>query len=237
MAIYKISYSEKYKRANLHNYGCNFNCPWCSYKLQEKRKPRQFLKVQEIKKILSKLDIDRIHIVGGEPTTYPLISEICDFAKNELNIHIKIGHSNGYNIPPESVDAMLVSIKSLSKDFYLKYTGKSNEPVLENFETSFKKGIKMNASTVFIPGLIENAEIEEISKFIAQIDHKIPYHITGYIPVPEAQWRSPTHDEVEKAKLVAEQHLENVTISWFSSVDDYFRMAAEDPKYHSTPVV
>jgi pyruvate formate lyase activating enzyme len=236
MAIYKITYSDKYKRANLHNYGCNFNCTWCSYKLQEKKKPYQFLNVQEIKKVLSRLDIDKVHFVGEEPTTYPMLSEICDFAKNELDIFTKIGHSNGYNMPPENIDAMLVSIKSLSEDFYLKYTGKSNASVLENFKLSYKRGVKMDASSVFIPGLIEYAEIDEISKFIANLDPKIPYHITGYIPVPGAPWHPPTQDEIKEAKLVAEQYLDEVSTSWFSSVADYFRMTKVDPKYQSIPV-
>jgi len=237
MAIYKISYSEKFKRANIHNYGCNFNCAWCSYKLHNRWKPNKFLKVNKIKKVLSGLDIDKVHFVGGELTTSPLLSEICVFIKNDLGIYIKIGHSNGFNLPPDSIDAMSVSIKSLSEDFYLRYTGKSNTPVLENFETAYRRGVKVDASSVYIPRLVEHGEIDKIVRFIANLDPEIPYHITGYIPVPGAPWRSPTQNEIEKAKRVAEQYLETVTTSWFHSVDEYVKMTAKDPKYHSIHVV
>lgn len=236
MSIYKISYSYQYKRANIHNYGCNFNCTWCSYKLQTKHNPPKFLKLEEIKKTLRELDIDKVHFVGGELTTYPHLSELCDFTRNELDIYTKIGHSNGYNLPPDSVDAISMSIKSLSEDFYLKYTCKSNIPVLENFKTAYNRGIHVDASSVFIPGLVECAEIEEISKFISRIDPKIHYHITGYIPVPGVSWRSPTLDEIERARTVANKYLNNVSISWFSSVNDYIKMTAEDPKYQSIQI-
>ena len=89
MAIYKISYSNKYKRANIHNYGCNFNCKWCSYKLQDSPKPYNFLSLNKIKEVLRELDIDNVHLVGGELTTNPLLSEICDFTRNELDLYTK----------------------------------------------------------------------------------------------------------------------------------------------------
>ena len=34
MAFYKITYHEKYRFATLHNFGCTFRCPVCSYKLR-----------------------------------------------------------------------------------------------------------------------------------------------------------------------------------------------------------
>lgn len=236
MAIYKISYSKKYKRANVHNFGCNFNCPWCSYKLQGKRCFPKFLSINEIKHVLKGLDIERVHFVGGELTTYPHLFRLCDFTRHELDVYTKIGHSNGYNLPPDSVDAISVSIKSLSRDFYRKYSGKSNKPVLENFEISYQNGVYVDASSVLIPGLVETREIEKISKFIANVDPQINYHITGYIPVPGNTWRSPTRDEMENAKNVAEKHLKNVSISWFPSAADYIKMTAENPKYQSIPI-
>lgn len=112
-------------------------------------------------------------------------------------------------------------MKSLSEDFYLKYSGKSSVPVLENFKNTYKRGIQVDVSIFLIPGLVENVEIVKNILFISHIDPKIPYHITGYIPVPEAPWRSPTMNEINKAKNTAEEFLENVSISWFSSFANY----------------
>ena len=43
MPFYKVTYSDKYKRATIHNYGCNFRCRGCSYKLLKRPKPERFL--------------------------------------------------------------------------------------------------------------------------------------------------------------------------------------------------
>jgi sulfatase maturation enzyme AslB (radical SAM superfamily) len=81
MVIHKITYSKAFKRVNLHNYGCNFNCDWCLYKLEGRTRPNKFLQISQIKKILGELDIERAHFVGGEVTTYPLLREITDFTE------------------------------------------------------------------------------------------------------------------------------------------------------------
>ncbi|MCE5213692.1 MAG: radical SAM protein [Methanobacterium sp.] len=236
MAIYKITYCEEFKRANLHNYGCNFNCTWCSYKLGNQTVPNKFLDLKKIKEVLSELDIERVHFVGGESSTYPLLYEVADFAKNNLGIYTKIGHSNGYNLPPKNIDAISVSIKSLSEDFYIKYTGMSNKPVLQNFQKAHQMGIMVDASSVYIPGQVDYDEIEEIARFIADIDPNIHYHITGYIPVPGTSWRSPTREEMLKAKKIAEDYLYEVQVSWFSSFDDYLKMISENPQYQKVTV-
>lgn len=237
MAIHKITYSKEFKRANIHNYGCNFNCAWCLYKLEGKSTPEKFLKLDEIKKTLCELNMERVHFVGGEITTYSLLSEITDFTKNDLGVYTKIGHSNGFKLPPKSIDAISISIKSLSDDFYLKYTGKSNKTILENFKTVYERGIQVDASSVYIPGLVETEEISRIAEFISKIDPEIKYHITGYIPVPGVSWSSPTYDEIMTAKSAAEEYLERVNLAWFHSSEEYIKMIQENPEYQKITVV
>lgn len=236
MAIYKITYSKEFKRANLHNHGCNFHCAWCLYKLEGKSKPENFLKLDETKKTLRELDIERVHFIGGEITTYSQLSKITDYTKNDLGVYTKIGHSNGFNLPPKSIDAISISIKSLSEDFYQNFTGKSNKTVLENFKTLYKRGVKVDASSVYIPGLVEDDEISRIAGFIAKVDPEITYHITGYIPVPGVPWRSPTYEEIIRGKNAAEEYLEDVNMSWFLSSDHYRKMINDNPQYQKMNV-
>ncbi len=236
MVIHKITYSKAFKRVNLHNYGCNFNCDWCLYKLEGRTRPNKFLQISQIKKILGELDIERAHFVGGEVTTYSLLREITDFTRNKLGIYTKIGHSNGFNLPPESIDAISVSIKSMSEDFYKRYTGQSNRSILENFQTIYQRGIEVDASSVYIPGLVEAEEISQIAEFIAQVDPEIKYHITGYIPVPGVSWRAPTYDEIITAKNAAEEYLESVNLSWFPSSDEYLKIIQKSPEYQKITI-
>lgn len=236
MAIHKITYSDMFKRANIYNYGCNFNCAWCSYKLKDNGKPTKFLSVDRIKKVLRGLDIERVHFVGGEPTTCSDLAEIADFARNELGAFTKIGHATGYYPPPANIDAMSVSIKTLSDDVHVKYTGVSNASVLKNFADTYERGIKIDASSVLTPGLIDADEIENIARFIAAIDPDIPYHVTGYVPVPNAPWRKPTLDEMRTAVKNAKKYLTHVTFSCLS-VQDFFNLSTTDIRYKSVRVV
>ncbi|MDR3291918.1 MAG: radical SAM protein [Methanobrevibacter sp.] len=222
MTIHKISYSKKDpKRANVINYSCNFNCPWCLYKIKTKPEKNCYLKVNEIKNILNKMEIDGVNFLGGEITTYPHLEELTYFTHEILGFYTKIGHTNGYISPPDFIDEIVMSIKSFSDEIHKKHTGKSNNSILKNFKNIHEKGIYIKASTVYIPDLVDAKEIEKIAKFIGDIDPKIKFHITGYIKVPDTPWRSPTYDEMINAKKVAEDYLDNVDFSFYSSSNDY----------------
>jgi pyruvate formate lyase activating enzyme len=233
--FHKITYSETFKRANVYSHGCGFNCTWCSYRLKGNGKPRRFLDVPSVKQVLGGLDIDAVHFLGGEPTLCPGLAEVANFAKNELGVRTKIGHSTGINMPPENIDAVSVSIKSRSDGVHVEHTGASNAPVLENFARMYRGGIEVDASSVLIPGLIDRDEIRMVARFIAGLDRHIPYHIVGYVPVPEAPWRKPTSREVEEAKSAAEEHLRNVTSSCLSA-EDFFNLGTGDIRYKSVRV-
>jgi len=220
----------------VYNWGCNFRCKGCSYKLNAPYEPgTPFLDVEQVKEVLGRLDVERVHFLGGEPTTTPNLPELARFAHNELNAYTKIGHSNGSIMPPRYIDAISISIKAYTDSIHVDYTGVSNEKVLNNFVRIYDLGIKLDASSVFIPEYIDCEEIEKIAKFIANIDHRIPYRIIGYVPVPGAPWRGPTQEEVEFAAQTARKHLSNVTFSCLSP-DEFLNLRNTDPLYKSIRV-
>lgn len=234
--IYKITYSSQFKRATLYNWGCNFNCKGCSYKLKPPYKPgTPFLNMEKVKEVLERLDVKRVHFIGGEPTTNPDLPEVARFAHNELNAYTKIGHSNGSIMPPKNIDAISVSIKAYTDAIHLDYVGVSNVEVLKNFVRIYESGMELDASSVFIPGYIDREEIEKIARFIADVDPKIPYHIIGYVPVPGTPWRGPTQEEVKCAAKAARKHLSKVTFSCLNP-NDFLSLREKDPRYRSVRV-
>lgn len=236
MPIHMVTYNPEYRRANIHNHGCNFTCKWCSYRLKERERPERYLSNEEIKEAISHLDIDRVHFVGGEPTTYGGLEELTLFAHEELGLVTKIGHSNGANVPPRGVDEANISIKTLSDDLHFGYCGAPSGVVQRNFRTAHENGIRLDASSVLIPGLIDVDEILKIAEFVSSIDDRIPYHIIGYIPVPGAPWRRPTIDEIEKARCGAMDFLKKVTVSCWSD-DEWSKDPAErDRRYRKVRV-
>ena len=237
MAIHKITYSEGYKRANIHNYGCNFDCSWCSYKLRNDKRPERFLSMSRIKKMLGDLGPERVHFIGGEPTLYTGLGELASFAHDQLGAFTKIGHSNGSRLPPPDIDAWSVSIRTMSEKDHIAHSGGySALKILQNFKDGYDVGIEMDASSILIPGFVEKLEIERIARFIADIDRNIPYHLVGYLPVPNAPWHGPTCEEVHDAVNIAREHLSNVTSSCLS-IDDLSDLKATDIRYHSVQVV
>ena len=231
-------YSSRFKRAAVYGDGrCNFCCQGCSYNLNLPTKASRpaLLTVERVKEVLTGLDMERVHFLGGEPTLNPDLAEVARFAHEELSLFTKIGHSNGSIMPPEHIDAISVSIKALDDARHRAYTGVSNAPVLANFEAMYRRGIRVDASSVFIPGLVGLEEIERIARFIASLDPEIPYHIIGYVPIPDAPWRAPTKEEVEEAAEVAKRYLAHVTFSALSA-DDFLHLRERDVRYQSVRV-
>ncbi len=217
MAIYKVTYSERYRRVTLHNYGCNFRCRGCTYKLKKNPRPQRFPCVEEIQGCLKRIAPDAVHFMGGEPTTNAQLPELLAFCKQELGLTTRLGHSNGSGLVTENLDGSNVSFKAFDDDLHLEYTGYPAAPLLENFRRSYEAGIEMRASTVFIPDFGGLDQVEKVAAFVGSVDRTIPFHILGYIPVPGAIWRRPTDEEMEEAVRVGEYYLDRVTFSHFTS--------------------
>ena len=217
MAIYRITYAEKHKRATLHHWGCNFRCRGCTYKLKQNSRPRKFPTIEAIHDCLRGLDLAAVHFMGGEPTTNPQLPELLAFCKRHLGVTTRLGHTNGSGLVLENLDGSNVSFKAFDEGLHREYTGHPAAPLLENFRRSYAAGLKMKASTVFIPDLGGLDQVEKIAAFIGSLDWHIPFHVLGYIPVPGAPWRRPTDEEMEEAVAIARRYLDAVTFSHFTS--------------------
>jgi len=55
--FYKITYSDRYRRATLHNWGCNFRCLGCAYKIRDFPPVERWPGLGEIKDVLRGLGL------------------------------------------------------------------------------------------------------------------------------------------------------------------------------------
>ena len=131
---------------------------------------------------------------------------------------------------------MQCPLKAYSDKIHKEYTGVSNSRVLDHFGRIYDQGITVTANTVFIPNLIDADEVENIARFIAEVDPQIPFHIIGYMPVQGMPWRSPDQREMKDVKQTAEKYLEKVTTSCFQSLNEYHQKVKENPVYQSIRV-
>ena len=159
----------------------------------------------------NKLDI---LIAGGEPTLYgdELIELICGLG-NERVILATNGHLLDADfiekLPPCRVH---INLKALTPSVHKRYTGVGNENVCNAIHLLYEHGFDMEVETVYIPDVVEVAEVERIAHFLSDIDTQIPYKIIRYIPANEFS-RRPKRHEIERAVRVAGEYLENVTSS------------------------
>ncbi|MEM0448537.1 MAG: radical SAM protein [Methanomassiliicoccales archaeon] len=235
MPVFRIAFHEEDCSATICNYGCNWNCSICSYRLREEMAPTNFLSLDAILEKLSSFRMDTLNFVGGEPLTIKGINEIVAFAKNEKKAKVKIAHTNASMLPPLEVDEIGVSLRAVSKRKHLQLTGAQNTKVLGNIFRIHDMGIKMRVSTILIPELIDVEEVEKIAEFIASVGSDVPLHITGYIPVPGLPWRRPTRDEMADAVIVAKRHIPRVTCS-ILTVREYLEASARN-SLHSVGLV
>ena len=235
MPFVKVTFSRHFKRANVYtDRTCMLRCKGCSYKLDNSQQ-RARLPAEKVKEVLSALDLKRVHFLGGEPALNPDLSEIARFAQEELGAYTKLGHSTACVLPPEHINAATVSLKAFDEELHRDYTGISNRNILENIKLMYKRGIRLDLSSVFIPEYIGLTEIERIARFIASLNPEIPYHIIGYIPVPGAPWRSPSPEEVQEAADLARRFLSHVTFSALSA-EEFLTIKERDIRYQSIQV-
>lgn len=230
MKVYHVVYEPTPKSAVFHHWTeCNLNCQGCFCQTEKldfglfddalerladkppETAPLNFLEsVDEVLETLSGYELKRAVFIGTEPTLDP------DLPALARALHHKYGSynillTNGVRLCDLSdIDELIFSLKAVSDDIYLNYTGRSNVKTLDNFKTVHASGKKLQAECLLIPGLIEADEIEKIAKFVAAIDEDITLRIDGYFPIPGKPWRGTTPQEVAEAAKRAVKHLSKV---------------------------
>ena len=226
MPFHKITYHEKYRFATLHNFGCTFRCPVCSYKLrsgpdgtpgQTYPRPERFLGLCEIRKVLRTVPVDKVYFMGGEPTVAAELEELLDFARNDLHAKTYLGHTNGSKLPLANLDGANVGLKAWDRDVHLAHTGRPKQPIFDNFAAAFAAGLEMKANVVFVPGLVDLDQVESIAAWLAKLSRDIPFHVMGYIPVPGQPYSRPTEEQMARAVEVCRKHLTSVNSSHLTS--------------------
>lgn len=236
MSFYRITQNKKYDFATLHNWGCTFHCPFCSYKLRGGKsgfaypKPERFLSVEEQKTALRNANPGKVYFMGGEPTVAKELREMVQFSKCELGAYTKLGHTNGSDLQIPYLDAANIGFKAWSEELHLKLTGRPKTLIFDNFSRAFDSGMELSASMIYIPGLIGLDEMEGVLKYIVGLDRNIPFHIMGYIPVPGLEYERPSDAQMAEAKSLCESYLPKVGVSHLTS-EQALDLTARDDRF------
>ena len=142
-----------------------------------------------------------------EPTVYFELA--LDSARLAVNKGIRnIFVSNGYmtkecleKIYPDLHGAN-VDLKAFTDRFYKQQCGAKLDPVLRTLQTMKEMGVWLEVTTLLIPGLNDSKEeLEEIARFLVELDSGIPWHISRFHPTYRLLDREATPPEsIRKAR-------------------------------------
>jgi pyruvate formate lyase activating enzyme len=107
-------------------------------------------------------------------------------------------------------------LKSFDHNLHMCLTGRSNKRTLDNFQRiaqEYKKRDLLTATTLLIPGYIDEAEVEKIAKFISNLDNDIPYSLLVFHPgFKMIDMPITTRKQVEECYQAAKKYLNRVNI-------------------------
>lgn len=239
MSFHKVTYNARHRFATVHNYGCSHRCPICSYRLRSGPqgrpglsfpRPERFLRLEEIHAALRRVTVDKLFVMGGEPTMARELPDLLAWAKGELGVKTYLGHCNGWKLPLVNLNGANVGIKAWDERVHREYTGREKALVFGNFERGFRTGLEMRANVVLIPGWVDVDQIEAIARWLAQLSPEIPFHVMGYIPVPGQPFQRPSSEHVAETVAACRQHLRNVASTHLTS-EEACNLAARDGRF------
>jgi len=212
---------------SLGTVGCNFGCSFCqNWDLSQVSKEVKLRLLKEKKPELAKVEIGKFgyellpekivetckkYNIPSIAYTYnePIIffEYLYDTARLAKKAGIKnVLVSNGYEsdealeLLKDYVDAMNIDLKSFSDEFYSKICKARLQPVLDTIKKAHALGIWIEITTLIIPTKNDSEEeLTNIARFIASIDHTIPWHVTAFHPeyemkdIPETNFESLLH--------------------------------------------
>ncbi|MBO3797253.1 MAG: radical SAM protein [Thermoproteota archaeon] len=233
---YKPSVEEGYANLAVFYGSCSFDCLFCQN--WHFRQMSQSLKpLVNSEELASKVDrsVSCVCFFGGDPSTQMMhaleTSRIAlQRAEEEKRILRICWETNGNMSRAFALKAAELSLKSGGVvKFDLKVwdenlskvlCGVSNRASLDNFKEIGERFFEqrpevpvLTASTLLVPGYVDAAEVENIARFIAEVNPRIPYTLLAFYPqyimddLPTTSRR-----QARECYEAARKHLEKVRI-------------------------
>lgn len=203
------------------SFGCNLRCSFCqNYRISMSNEDIKtvYISPQElVERSLQMRDNRNIGIAFtyNEPLIgYEYVLDCAKLAKtHDLKIVLV---TNGYiNEQPLKellpfVDAMNIDLKAFNEEFYRRIGG-DLDTVKRTIETA-AESCHVEVTTLIIPDENDDEkEIEDMSKWLSDIDKDIPLHISRFFPMYNMSDRKPTDIKaVYRLADIAGEHLNQV---------------------------
>ncbi len=202
-------------------YGCNFDCLFCQNWIHKSRNPPK-VGMDELLKAVERAEC--ICHFGGSPE--PQLPFAIRFSRKALKIRDVMicwewnGAGNrrlalkAAELSYRSGGTVKFDLKAWNPNLHVLLTGRSNTRTIENFEKIAEKFPDViSATTLLVPHLVDEGEVESIARFIASIDDEIPYSLLVFHPDYKLKDLPVTPlNQVVSCYRAAKKHLKNVNI-------------------------
>jgi len=180
-------------------HACNLNCLYCqNWHFRELTYSSKWVSGETMLSALTER-VSCVCFFGGDPS--PQVHFALKFSEKALKAKKRLRicwETNGLfskrflkrvvELSLESGGIIKFDLKAYSKEVHLALTGYGNEVILENFAEvaryfTHREGVPLlTASTLLVPGYIDEVEVEGIAKFIASLNPEIPYRLLAFYP-------------------------------------------------------
>ena len=227
----KFSYSTgiEYGYYNLAVFygACSFDCLFCQNWHFREMSKRLFplVSAEELANAITP-EVSCVCFFGGDPAPQlPHAIETCKIGREKKRGILRFClETNGSENPKllkkfaeisfESGGTIKFDLKFFEEKLSLALCGTSNKQTYKNFEmlVEFHRERKeppfLHASTLLIPGYVDEEEVEKIVEFIASLDSTIPFSLLAFYPcflmndLPRTSWKhAKSCYEIAKRKL------------------------------------
>lgn len=204
----EFSYTEGpeygYKNLAVFYNGCSFNCLFCQNwnwrEVLKRPEKEKLVPPEELARIIDE-ETSCICYFGGDPSCqlpHSLLASRLALKKRKGKILRICWETNGsmegklleeaVKISLDSGGCIKFDLKAWTEELHIALCGVSNKRTLENF-SKVSKYVKKRpsvpllvASTLLVPGYIDEYEVRRIAEFIASLDADIPYSLLGFWP-------------------------------------------------------
>jgi len=198
---YRNGHETGFKNLAVFFNACTFNCLFCqNWHFREEQRGERKRKVEELVDAVS-AKVSCICYFGGDPTPqlhFAIKASKLALQQNKERILRICWESNGsmnpallkgmINLSLQSGGCIKFDLKAWNETLHKALTGVTNRRTLENFKLVAER-IKdrpepplLIASTLLVPGYVDEEEVRNIARFIASINPEIPYTLLAFYP-------------------------------------------------------
>lgn len=182
-------------------HACSFNCLYCqNWHFKKETFSSKTKNIEEILNLLSP-KVSCICYFGGDPAVQIVfaLNASRQALKRKKGKILRICWETNGSVNKEYLEKMVelslasggcikFDLKAWTESIHIALTGVSNKRTLDNFEilakyiTKRPKPPLLIASTLLVPGYVDEEEVRSIAKFIFSLNSEIPYRILAFYP-------------------------------------------------------